>query len=180
MGWCLEFRPALLIRPSFVWLAILSSFRPRGAILAKELARDLSEVKVSSIPDHNPRANIRALDYVAYRGGAGMIAWFLHRVTGLGVLVFVFAHVLDTALIGWGPHAYNKAIHLYRLTGFRIGEILLVGAVLYHALNGLRITIMDFWPQTTVIQKKLSAAAIVLFVVLYLPAVFWMAKGIMK
>jgi succinate dehydrogenase / fumarate reductase, cytochrome b subunit len=126
------------------------------------------------------RVNISAQDYITYRGGGGMVAWLLHRLTGLGVLIFVFAHVLDTALIGWGPDAYNRAIHLYRLTGFRIGEILLVGAVLYHALNGLRITIMDFWPQTTVAQKQLYAAVIVLFVILYVPSVFIMVKWMVK
>jgi succinate dehydrogenase / fumarate reductase, cytochrome b subunit len=126
------------------------------------------------------RVNIGAEDYITYRGRAGMVAWLLHRLTGLGVLIFVFAHVLDTALIGWGPDAYNRAIHLYRLTSFRIGEILLVGAVLYHALNGLRITIMDFWPQTTVAQKKLYGAVIVLFVILYAPSVFIMVKAMVK
>lgn len=126
------------------------------------------------------RVNIGVADYISYRGRAGMVAWLLHRLTGLGVLIFVFAHVLDTALIGWGPNAYNKAIHLYRLTGFRIGEILLVGAVLYHALNGIRITIMDFWPETTVIQKKLYGAVIVLFLALYLPSIFIMVRAMVK
>src|SRR5574340_394269 len=92
------------------------------------------------------RTNIGPSDYLTYRGRAVMYAWLLHRVTGLGVLLFVFAHVIDTALICWGPGAYNEAIGLYRSTGFRIGEIILFGAVLYHALNGIRITIIDFWP----------------------------------
>jgi succinate dehydrogenase / fumarate reductase, cytochrome b subunit len=138
------------------------------------------ETKMNCLSDQKSRVNVRALDYVTYRGGTGMIAWLLHRLTGLGVLVFVFAHVLDTALISWGPGAYNKAIHLYRLTGFRIGEILLVGAVLYHALNGIRITIMDFWPQATVVQKKLYGAVVILFVILYVPSVFIMVKGMVK
>ncbi len=109
-----------------------------------------------------------------------MYAWLLHRLTGVGVLVFVFAHVIDTALIGWGPGAYNEAIALYRKTGFRIGEILLFGAVLYHALNGVRITIMDFWPQTTVVQKRLFQAVVVVFFVLYVPAVTYMVKWMLE
>lgn len=128
----------------------------------------------------SPRSNVRLTDYVFYRGHAGMYAWLLHRLSGLGVLLFVFLHVIDTALIGWGPDAYNAAIALYRKTGFRIGEILLFGAVLYHALNGIRITIMDFWPQTTVVQKQLFRCVVVAFVVLYIPAaaymVWWMVK----
>jgi succinate dehydrogenase / fumarate reductase, cytochrome b subunit len=130
---------------------------------------------------HPARANIGPGDYVRYRGLAGQWAWIFHRLTGLGVLLFVFLHIVDTSLIGWGPSAYNHAIALYRMTGFRIGEIILVGAVLYHALNGIRIIIMDFWPQTTVIQKKLLYSVLVAFVVLYVPAIYfmvhWMVTG---
>jgi succinate dehydrogenase / fumarate reductase, cytochrome b subunit len=126
------------------------------------------------------RVNTDVRDYITYRGQAGMFAWLLHRLTGIGVLLFVFAHVIDTALIGWGPGAYNKAIQLYRMTGFRIGEILLVGAVLYHALNGIRITIMDFWPQTTLVQKRLYTAVVAVFLALYLPSVFIMVKWLLK
>ncbi len=130
---------------------------------------------------HPRRVNIGPGDYVSYRGRAGQWAWIFHRLTGLGVLLFVFLHIVDTSLIGWGPNAYNHAIALYRMTGFRIGEIILVGAVLYHALNGIRIVIMDFWPQTTVIQKKLLYGVVVAFVVLYVPAIYfmvhWMVTG---
>jgi succinate dehydrogenase / fumarate reductase cytochrome b subunit len=128
-----------------------------------------------------PRLNIGPADYVRYRGRAGQWAWIFHRLTGLGVLLFVFLHIVDTSLIGWGPRAYNHAIALYRMTGFRIGEILLVGAVLYHALNGIRIIVMDFWPQTTVIQKQLLYGVLVMFVALYVPAIYfmvhWMITG---
>ncbi len=144
-------------------------------------------VSYASDPAANPvnasgvtRANVRLSDYVSYRGGAGMLAWVLHRLTGLGVLLFVFLHVIDTALIGWGPGAYNEAIALYRKTGFRIGEIILVGAVLYHALNGIRITIMDFWPGTTLRHKALFYGETVLFVVLYVPAVYVMVEWMLK
>ena len=86
----------------------------------------------------------------------------LHRLTGLGVVGFLLWHVVDTSLLGWGPNAYNAAIDLYRTIGFRIGEILLFGAVLYHASNGLRIIMMDFWPRTNRAQKRLFYAAVVL------------------
>ena len=121
------------------------------------------------------RVNIEPHDYVSYRGRSGQWAWILHRLTGLGVLLFVFLHIVDTSLIGWGPHAYNEAIGLYRMTGFRIGEMILVGAVLYHALNGIRIIVMDFWPRTTVIQKQLLYGVVVAFVALYVPAIYFMA-----
>ena len=38
-----------------------------------------------------------------YSGGTGMWAWTLHRASGVGIVIFLFAHIIDTALIGWGP-----------------------------------------------------------------------------
>lgn len=122
------------------------------------------------------RENTRPVDYLTYRGKEGMVAWLLHRLTGVGVLVFLLAHIIDTSLIGWGPSAYNKAIALYRETGFRIGEIILFGTVLFHALNGVRICVMDFWPQTTLIQKKLFHWVVAVFVILYIPVVAVMVR----
>jgi len=127
------------------------------------------------------RVNVGPVDYARYRGRAGQWAWIMHRLTGLGVLLFVYLHIIDTSMIGWGPHAYNEAMALYRMTVFRIGEIILVGAVLYHALNGMRIIVMDFWPRTTVVQKQLLYGVWVAFVGLYVPAIYfmvhWMVTG---
>ena len=120
------------------------------------------------------RKNVHLSDFVRYRGGTGMAAWALHRLTGLGILFFLFAHVIDTSLIGWAPAAYNAAIALYRGTFFRIGEILLFAAVVFHSMNGLRILIIDFWPQTTLLQKRLFWSAVAVSLVLFLPAAAYM------
>ncbi len=140
-----------------------------------ESSPDVTSARAASATGRPLRINAGPADFVTYRGGAGMYAWLLHRLTGIGVLVFVILHVIDTAMIGWGPAAYNHAMALYRQTGFRIGEMLLFGAVLYHALNGIRITVMDFWPETSVIQKGLFRAVVIVFVVFYIPALVVMA-----
>ncbi len=126
------------------------------------------------------RTNVRLADFLRYRGGPGMVAWALHRLTGLGILAFLFAHVVDTSLIGWAPAAYNAAIALYRGTLFRIGEILLFGVVLYHAVNGLRIVIIDFWPQTTLAHRRLFWGVIGVFIVLFIPAAAYMVLGMVR
>lgn len=117
---------------------------------------------------------VKPLEYLTYRGGTGQWSWLLHRVTGVGVFVFLLAHIVDTAAIGWGPKAYDAMIHLYRTPVFRVGEVLLAGAVLYHALNGIRIIIVDFWPGATLVQRRLFYAVIVLFAVIYIPAAIYM------
>ena len=111
-----------------------------------------------------------------YQGGTGQWAFYLHRATGLGVLLFLVIHILDTALIGFGPEIYNKVISLYRHPVFKVSEVGLVAAVLYHALNGIRILIVDFWPLGTVHHKRLWNGMMVLFAVLMAGAGFVMLR----
>lgn len=119
-------------------------------------------------------------DIAAYRGGEGHWAYVFHRITGVGVLLFLFAHIVDTALVGWGPEVYNKAIALYRHPFFRVNEIGLFAAVLYHSLNGLRIVVIDFWPNSTKHHKRLFWTEVVLFVLIMLPVTYMMAMPIIK
>ncbi|MCH7985312.1 MAG: succinate dehydrogenase, cytochrome b556 subunit, partial [Acidobacteria bacterium] len=58
-----------------------------------------------------------------YRGGEGQWAWILHRFTGLGVLLFLVIHILDTFVIVFGPETYDKVMALYRHPLFRVSEV---------------------------------------------------------
>lgn len=111
-----------------------------------------------------------------YRGGIGQWSWVAHRVTGVAVLLFLFTHILDTALIMVGPVWYNKIIAIYRLPFFGLLEILLFAAVLYHALNGVRIILVDFWIPSIARHKQMFAIQMVLFTLIFLP-VAWIMLG---
>lgn len=80
-----------------------------------------------------------------YRGDPGMWSWVLHRITGATIFFFLFVHVLDTALVRVSPQAYNEIIETYKTPIIGLMEIGLVAAVLYHALNGIRVILIDFW-----------------------------------
>ena len=113
---------------------------------------------------------------MVYRGGQGMWAWILHRVTGVGVMIFIVIHILDTWLIGFGPEVYDTVMNIYRHPIFRLGEVALVGAILFHALNGLRVILIDFWPEAGLFQKQrqLFQVVVVLFFILYVPMAGYM------
>ena len=111
-----------------------------------------------------------------YKGGVGQWSWVLHRVTGVGVLLFLLFHILDTALIILGPELYNRVIEIYRLPLFGLMEIGLFAAVLYHALNGIRIVVIDFWPSTTRWYKQMFYLVMALFWMVFLP-VAWIMLG---
>ncbi|HXE74687.1 MAG TPA: succinate dehydrogenase, cytochrome b556 subunit [Candidatus Xenobia bacterium] len=111
-----------------------------------------------------------------YRGGAGHWAWILHRLTGLGVLLFLLIHIVDTGLVLFGAEIYDKVMKIYARPLFRVGEVGLAAAVLYHALNGIRITILDFWPELSGRQRELFYAAMVVFALLFVPSAYLMLK----
>ena len=115
---------------------------------------------------------------LSYRGREGYWAWLLHRVSGVAIIVFLFLHVLDTCLIGFGPTAYETFVSIYRVPAFRVGEVALSAAVLYHGINGLRIIVIDFVETATRIQHQLWYAVWVTFLVLFLPAAFFMLRPV--
>jgi succinate dehydrogenase / fumarate reductase cytochrome b subunit len=104
-----------------------------------------------------------------YRGSEGMLAWAFHRISGVAIWAFILLHVLDIWLAGVNPQLYDDVLKVYASPIGRVGEALLGAALLYHALNGLRIIIMDFWPSMTRYHRQLWYANWVLFVIVGLP-----------
>ena len=106
-----------------------------------------------------------------YRGDPGMWSWVLHRITGATIFFFLFVHVLDTALVRVSPQAYNSVIETYKTPIVGLMEIGLVVAVLYHALNGIRVILIDFWQPGPRYQRQMLWAVVALFLVVFIPAV---------
>jgi succinate dehydrogenase / fumarate reductase cytochrome b subunit len=98
-----------------------------------------------------------------YKGHPGQWSWVFHRVTGVAVILFLFVHVIDTALIGWGPEAYEKVLKAYANPIVHLLELGLVIAVWYHSVNGTKITLIDFFPRLVTHIKGLSIASIAIF-----------------
>lgn len=111
-----------------------------------------------------------------YRGGEGMWSWILHRASGVAIFIFLLAHIIDTMLIGFGPEYYNAAMALYRAPFFRVGEVVLAAAVLYHAINGVRIIIIDFWPEASAFQQRMFWIGAAVFVIVFVPGAYLMLK----
>jgi len=98
-----------------------------------------------------------------------MLAWAFHRISGVAIWAFVVVHVIDIYLVGGNPKAYDDILKIYASVPGRFGELLLGGALFYHALNGLRIIIMDFWPSMTVYQRQLWYLNWIIFFVVGIP-----------
>jgi succinate dehydrogenase / fumarate reductase, cytochrome b subunit len=119
--------------------------------------------------------------YLRYRGREGHYSFLLHRLTGLGTLLFLIIHIVDMAAFYWNPEFFEKALELYRLPIFQVGEIALVFAVFFHGANGLRIAIVDmFAPNkwTISIQRNAARWTFLVTLILWLPAALYMGVRI--
>ncbi|MBI3214141.1 MAG: succinate dehydrogenase, cytochrome b556 subunit [Mycobacterium sp.] len=105
-----------------------------------------------------------------YRGDPGMWSWVLHRITGATIFFFLFVHVLDTALVRVSPQAYNEVIETYKTPIVGLMEVGLVAAVLFHALNGIRVILIDFWAEGPRHQKKMLVGVAAIWLLVMVPA----------
>jgi succinate dehydrogenase / fumarate reductase cytochrome b subunit len=112
-----------------------------------------------------------------YRGQSGMFSWLFHRISGLGILLFLLLHIVDITLLGFGPTVYNDSIAIFSTWYIRIASLFLIAAVLYHAYNGVRIILVDFWPKGGVkYQRAMFYTVLVVTVASWVPfAVFIVA-----
>ena len=87
-----------------------------------------------------------------YKGGGPMLVWVLHRISGIGIALFVGLHILasfSNQLFGWD--LADSINTLYMSPYF---QIVVFFCALFHAINGLRITILDLWPKLIEHQRE--------------------------
>lgn len=102
-----------------------------------------------------------------------MWSWLLHRISGLAILVFLFIHIVDISIIGFGPTLYNNSVYLFDQIVVRLLSLSLIAAILYHALNGLRIMAIDFWSKGARYQKALFVAVLVITILVFIPVTYF-------
>ena len=117
----------------------------------------------SPMPVSEPRTKPSRI--TLYRGDPGMWSWVLHRISGATIFFFLFVHVVDTALVRVSPQAYNEVVETYKTPIVGVMEAGLVAAVLYHALNGIRVILIDFWSQGPRYQRLMLWVVGVIWVV---------------
>lgn len=124
--------------------------------------------------------NVPLGNWLTYRGGLGMAMWALHRITGLGILLFLTLHVVDIFLLTFGPEVFNELLVFYQAPWARVLEVFLLFSVLFHALNGLRITVQDFWPSAWLAENRLIAIQLTVLFLVFLPSAWLMLAPIFQ
>lgn len=85
-----------------------------------------------------------AIDDTNRNKNIGTISYLFHRITGIGLVVYLIMHtyVLSSAISG--KESFDRRMGFVQSPLFAILEIFLVAGVFFHMLNGTRISICDF------------------------------------
>ena len=108
-----------------------------------------------------------------YRGREGQWAFILHRLSGVALALYLLLHVIDISLVMYGPEGpFDAFLAFYHQWPFRIGLLLVIAGVVYHAFNGLRIILMDFTSWAVKVQNVLWYGVLAMTALVGLPVLF--------
>ena len=113
------------------------------------------------------------------RWGVERYLYTLHRLTGLGLLLYFLMHIFVTSARAFGPEAWEKAMSAVTGPAFKVGEYLVFAAFAFHAVNGIRLALIELgfgvggpiepiYPYRTSldVQRPLAVVALLLAAVL--------------
>jgi succinate dehydrogenase / fumarate reductase cytochrome b subunit len=63
----------------------------------------------------------------------------LHRLTGLGILLYFILHIFVTYVRVYGAEVWENTMKVVENPLFKFGEYLVFIAFIFHAINGLRL-----------------------------------------
>lgn len=116
-------------------------------------------------------------DSTVYKGKSGQWSFVAHRTTGFLIFFFLLLHIVDVSLINYrGGELYNEVHELYGNVFLRLFECGLLMGLLFHSLNGVRIVIVDFFPNAVRKEKMLTAWVVGLTLVAGIPGSFIILK----
>ncbi len=115
-------------------------------------------------------------DALRYKGEGPMLTYILHRIGGLGMVIFVSLHVLAGFMLNqpWGARAGVLIDTVYENWAF---QIFIFFCVLFHMINGLRITILDLWPKLIPYQREAIWLEWMVFIPVYGIALFTIVRN---
>lgn len=99
-----------------------------------------------------------------YRIHLGTAAWILHRLSGLALILYMLVHIWVIHHLIGGEESFNSIMEFFNNPLAKALEIGLVGVILYHLWNGLRVTLVDIGFAVER-QKQVFGAAVVLWLV---------------
>jgi len=112
------------------------------------------------------KRNVSLATALRYKGQGPMLTFILHRIGGIGMAVFITMHILASFLGGSIGGFLNNVYEHW------LFQIFIFFCVLFHAINGLRITIVDLFPGLLVHQREAIWVEWAVFIPIFAIAVF--------
>ncbi|MDP1713766.1 MAG: hypothetical protein Q8L41_03390 [Anaerolineales bacterium] len=110
--------------------------------------------------------NVSLMTALRYKGQGPFLTYILHRIGGLGMAVFISIHLLASFLGGSGGRFVNNIYENW------VFQIFIFFCILFHAINGLRITILDLFPKLILYHRQAIMIEWVAFIAVYGFSVF--------
>ena len=110
----------------------------------------------------------------------GFISFVLRRISGVALVLYLFLHMWIMGSITQGPEVFDARLNIVQTPVFKLLEIALLAAVVYHGLDGVRLLMVN-WFKVTEYRKSLFYAAFALSVLLVIaggiPILIFMLQG---
>ncbi len=110
--------------------------------------------------------NVSLFTALGYKGQGTFLTFILHRIGGLGMAIFITIHILASFVGGSTGRLLNDVYEHW------LFQVFIFFCVLFHAINGLRITILDLWPKLLEYQREATWVQWAVFIPVYGFAVF--------
>lgn len=110
----------------------------------------------------------------------GFVSFVLRRVTGVALVLYLFTHMWVIGSINSGPEAFDARLNLVQTPFFKLAEIALLAAVVYHAFDGIRLLIVHYF-NVTEYRKSMFYAMFAISVLVVIaggiPILLFMLEG---
>ncbi len=95
----------------------------------------------------------------------GFFSFALRRITGVALVLYLFMHMWVIGSINQGAQAFNERLALVQSPLFKFLEIALLAAVIYHAIDGIRLLVVHYF-DVAEYRKSLFYAVMVVSIIL--------------
>ncbi|MCP4420645.1 MAG: succinate dehydrogenase, cytochrome b556 subunit [Chloroflexi bacterium] len=110
----------------------------------------------------------------------GFISFLFRRISGIVLVLYLFTHMWVIGSVNAGPEVFDARLNLVQTPIFKLLEVLLLAAVVYHAFDGIRILIVDFF-HVTEYRKSMFYAMFAMFIIITIaggiPLILFMLEG---
>ena len=117
------------------------------------------------------KRNVSLATGLRYKGQGPMLTYVLHRIGGLGMVIFVTVHILASFLGG------DAGVFINTIYENWLFQIFIFFCALFHAINGLRITILDLFPKLLEHQREAIWVEWAVFLPIYAIAVLVIVRS---